>query len=394
MLQKFTSEYDVYVLDVFESEKLSKTFYKLLLADKQFSRHDDYILFYSFEEVSSLYIDPRFDFHNMVRDENGVFWLSTCKTPLPVSDITTAVVDLARPVTIWEFLCDIIQNNLLLRIDGEDVSSRNIVFSMSSDDILLVNPTSGSYNLIWTTPDIMLVKNITPLTLICDKAFYDKWEPFISTSGVIKESADSVVWELNTWELKCQYNGPYLSCRFCDQELMYLAERFLMLKAHMHGVELGHWFMRKLNNIDSTLLQFNVPSIARGSSAIKFTFDVDFPVASTFAGKLLVDLDASYKAILNAGSVDSVLHYLCDDLDVNINNYYTEFVRGFLSQISCNRQVILDHEFLIAEHTQNEITALACKIFAYRFVKLQTITQSEPECLYINGGVLRMEVTE
>lgn len=385
------SKYDVYVLDTFKAQGATQLFYKLLIADKQYSTHDDHIDFVDSKTIQDMYHDDKFNFHNLTCDENNNIWLSSCKQPFNTVADTQINLRLTRPTTIWEFLWDVIINKIDILLNDMIVPSSSIQFSMNSDDIYIIEPNTEQMHLIWTTPELSSIKRIDKLRLLCDRSFYNKWNHFVGSSGSYTQSENKGVWQIRTWELKCSYNNAYSTCRFCDYELVYLAEHYLLLKSQLLGVELGHWFMQRLNNIVTDVPQFSsIISKGKGQQNISFIFDVDLPDANAFAIMLTNNADTCYEAITKLNSVQSILSYFGRSIPVCNNNYYLEFIKGFLSQLPCYKQVILDHEYLFAKESEYEVTALACRIFVYRLIKLQLISRDSD--LYIHDGALRMEV--
>lgn len=386
MLQHLNSSYDVYVLDTFSRDNKELT-YKMLLLDKNFCAHDDKILMCDKLDVINLYSDKRFEFHNCSLDEDNNIWLSVCKTPQMYSYRTKQVISMAQPKTLWEFLWDAIQSDVNFFIDDIKVPAVNITFSMASDDVILTAPT-GQTKLLWTTTER---KQTEFVTLSCTADFLQRWSEYLNNVKTFFENDGLYAHaEVNLYSLPSRYDGAYSSSRFCTQELAYLAEKYLLLKAHLHGVELGNWFMRRLNGINSTLFGFRKPHIKRSFSRIVFHVDAHLPNAKPIAGALMNDLDAAYCYFKKHTSLESCLEYFSLSKQECNNCYYSEFFKGFISQISQDRNVIKDHEYLNAEILQKEITSLACRIFVYRLVMLRRIQDSE--LVYLSEGILRMEV--
>lgn len=383
MLQHLNSSYDVFVLDTFSRDNEELT-YKVLLLDKNFYEHDDTILMCFKDGLVDMLNDNRFDFHNCSLDNDGNLWLSVCQPPQQYRYDTQKVISIPHSKTLWEFFWDAIQSNVAFFIKDKYVPAVNITFSMASDDIIITDE-AGTAQLLWTTANVE--KQVQQIS--CSDRFYLRWKQYLRVTGRQVQD-DSLIAFVNLYDLPYSYEGTYSSYRFREQELTYLVERYLLLKVHLHGVELGNWFMRKLNGIDSTLFGFKKPHIRRNFSRIAFHVDAQIPNAKVIAAQLLDRLDDSYTYFKDKPSLLECLNYFSLDISSCNNCYYAEFFKGFISQISENRSVIKDHEYLNAELLQKEITLLACRIFVYRLIMLRRINKTE--LLYLSDGTLRMEV--
>lgn len=386
MLQHLNSKYDAYIVDTYIREEGELT-YKVLLLDKNFYEHNDKVCMCCKKDVVELLNDTRFEFHNCSIDSDSNLWLSVCQPPQPYRYDERKIVGISQQSkTLWEFFWDAIQSGVMFFMNGKRVPATNITFSMASDDIILTD-SAGNTQLLWST--VTDRHQDSEVVISCSDDFYLRWVKYLQVDGE-RCPDNSIVAKVDLHKLPYQYEGTYSSFRFCDSELVYLVERYLLLRVHLHGVELGNWFMRKLNGINSTLFGFKKPHIKRSFSKIAFHVDAQVPNAKTIADLLLEDLNGSYDFFVNKPDLIECLKFLSLDSQTCNNSYYAEFFRGFFSQISDSRSVIKDHEYLNAELLQKEITALACRIFVYRLIMLRRISQSES--LYLSEGILRMEV--
>lgn len=386
--------FDVYVLDIFKDNS-NTILYKLLIADINFARPDNYIQFCDKHDIQRLYSTSIYNFHNLtVSDVDKSIWLSKCENSPKVSPfIDKSKITLTSIQTIWEFLWDIITHNLPIAVDTNYVDSSNLLFCMSSDDIYLSNNVTYECSLIWTTPEPKNIAKLKPLRIKCSNEFYEYWNSFIGTSGLILNAENGeLTWEVKLWELYCQYNNIYADCRFCDNELQYLIEKYLLLKSHLHGVELGNWLMHRLNGIDKPLYSFIKPKFKQGKSNIRFKLEASLPNAIKISKLFSENLDDFYDFIMSASSPEEIERHFIKCYDLPSNIYGSQFIKGFLTQISTDKKIILQHEFNLAERMQNDITALACRIFAYKLIKIQQLNKSCLTELHIRDGALKMEV--
>lgn len=384
MLQHLQSSYDAYILDTFSRDNNELT-YKVLLLDKNFYAHDDHVIMCRKDDVLTCSKDSRFEFHNCSFDSDGTLWLSVCKPPQQYEYDTSRVVPMPHPKTLWEFLWDSIKSNVCIFMKDAYISATNITFSMASDDIILTSQ-EGKTLLLWTTNIDEAQKDT--IDICCGDEFYHRWMGYLKCKDRLADGKLRV--SVNLYELPYTYDGVYSSCRFRNQELVYLFDRYLLLKVHLHGVELGNWFMRKLNGIDSGLFGFKKPHIKRSVSRIQFCVDAKLPDARLLASVISKDVENAYRLFASYPDLADCLRFFGLDSIEYDNCYFVEFFKGFFSQVSADRGVIRDHEYLNAELLQTEITALACRIYVYRLIMLRRLRDTE--CLYLSDGTLRMEV--
>lgn len=388
-------KYDVYELDVATSEKTSQYLFKLLFANQNFSSANDYIVFCTASDIKELTKQGRFKFRNFSVSNGGDVWLTVCQPPCNTLTSSRECIAIKKEFHIWEFLWDLIFYNWDISVEGEPFTQAiDIHFPMSENYITLYNPQTKSEKCIWTVPDIHSSKNVVPVQIKCSTDFYEKWKNFIGRSGISKQiTENTVLWEIRLWELFYSYNSAYALCRFTEQELAYLADKYLLTKTYLEGVRLGNWYMHALNNIPSELRLFQKQVDKRESGALCFSFDADLPDIVEFKTVLENDLEAVYDELIAKKTLENIIELFETKLKKKFNLYYQEFVIGLLAQISTDKHIINEHEYLIAESEQTKLTALSERMFIYRLLD-NVLHLSSSSVLYLYSGRLKMEVCE
>lgn len=390
----FTEDrYDVYELDVATSKKTSETLFKLLFANQSFSSLNDHIVFCTASDLKDLAKQERFKFRNFSISDTGEVWLTVCQPPCDTYASNRECITIKKELRVWEFLWDIISSDLSVCVENEPyVNAFNIHFSMTGNCVTLYNPLTSSNRFIWIPPSIHDSREVVPLCIKCSADFYNKWKNFVATSGSVKQDlGDTIIWEVRLWELFYSYNSAYALCRFTEQELAYLADKYLLTKTYLEGIRLGNWYMHTLNHVHRDIRMFPEITDEREPGALCFSYNVDMPDLLDFKKLLDRDLEGIYNRLVDQKSVEDVVLFFEDILQKKFNIYYREFILGLLAQISVDRNIINEHEYLIAEKEQIKLTALSSRIFVYRLLD-KVLHLSDSSTLHLHDGVLKMEV--
>lgn len=378
------AKYDVFALNSYEKNGATKL-YKLLIADKTFSRHDDSIRFCDTSVLKKLYADSQYNFCNLTLDKNKSVWLSCCKPSIKETKVLEDKLILGTPSTIWEFLWDVFAG-ATLTIDNEIILENNICFGTISSEIRV--QTKTAVYTIWSP--LAEDTSLKPIQIKSSSDFYNKWKCFVGDAGHLINTADrDIFWEISLWKLDYKYKEFYAPCRFYIEELQYLLEKYFLTVSRLRGIEVGYWLMNKLNNINYSPITFDYFSDkeCRNNGSVVYYFDVNVPGVTEYC-----DIFSSVKDVYNifTKASDMDIAFTCAKLKYGMpyNHYYKEFLLGFLSQISLDQNIVchLEHDAAVAQ--QNIALSLAERIFAYKFSKVWNAACD----IHIQGGILQIGV--
>lgn len=378
------TKYNVFALNSYEKNSSSKL-YKLLITDTIFSRHNDSIKLCDTASLKSLYTDDQYNFCNLMLDKDKAVWLSQCKPSIKKAKVTTDSIVLDAPQTIWEFLWDILIDADLY-IDNKLAYIYDISFSSLSTQIRL--QTDETSYIIWSVceDDYSIIE---PIHLMVSLEFYNKWKDFVGNSGSACVISDKVMWEVKLHELKYKYSDFYMPCRFFIEELQYLLEKYLLIVSRLRGIEIGYWLMNKLNgiNYEPRECRYFADTNYDNTDCVRYYFEVNTPDVKRYC-HIFSNAKDVYSEFVHMTNMDTAFMHAVTKYDMPYNNYFREFLYGFLSQISLDKNIVYHHEHDAAIKQHREAASLAERIFAYKFCKIWDADFD----VHIHGGILQIGV--
>lgn len=373
------SDYAVYLL---YKPKVQGQDFILLACDLDRDKRDDRIFSCALADIIKLNNLDNVHLINMSVTPSGVY----CSSQVQQIDRLDSCVDIALPSqsTLWDVFELLAADGSQMNIEGEWIPVSRLSFSMKANRVTYTNYQRHTIT-IWTE-DTITEPVCKTLRIKCTIGRYN-WlvNTFESAVKVNIRDHSSVECILDLGSIPSAYNNSYVLKRFCLAELVYLMNRYQTLRAKLHGMELGNWFMHHEVGDDYSIYSHIKPQSIEQQGTVSFDYQIVFPDALQFKSNLLADckaLDKLFAAQNNDDFLDILLQYAGKSSEKNI--YFEQFAKGFMSQLSEN-SLLRDHELLCIEDLQQRLASYAARIFSYKIAML-TVPLNIPERIDLLSG--------
>ena len=330
--------------------------YLMMSIDTDRRIRNDYVYTCTKQDLIKFIKEEKEIFINMHLNGDEIF------SDYPIAQLSTHTanlhIDIHAAMSVCDFWQVLISNHMNLRILDKLIPCHKVSFSMSSDIISYAGPDRQAIAL-WKLPSILELSKQN-ITIQGDPKIIS-WA--VSVLSALPLAEDECVVNMSLLAVTPVYATCFM--RYHTEELQYIASRYHLLRAYIHGIECGSWYMHHLAGIDSQLFSHYKPKLANARSGISFVFDIDFPNAVK-CSKALEEDDCACKTLFKIQSQSEfydVLHKYTNCR--NISKYFISFADGMQSQLS-GSHILKDHEILQLDSLQSELSILACKLFEYR----------------------------